>query len=377
MKDALGYYKILEINSLNEMDELKNKYHQLAKLWHPDSNSDPKAMEHFQKLSVAYDTLKDEDTRLEYDLLSEIYTEKNFPDINNLNIIKAQHQEENPFVRVISLQKNIGKLFFYKHETNKLVCTYSQAKQEVLLYSLTNWFCGWWHPKAFILNLRSILQNITGINKNKNDNLMLLIHNAIAYKKAGQNQKSVASALQALQYCSSDQSILVKKYIAKENIKTMPRAAGWHFNTLQIWQLIVPFILVMLISFPFFQNISLLKYMQKNNEITYFQKVKLNNGNEFVDDVVVSKIFSIPVNINDSSKLYHIKENTNIMYGPSEQFDVVSTAKTGQTVRITGFTADKKWYRIMLDSGEMGFVYKQFLQAGIGTPPPYGSKIVP
>ena len=198
MKDALGYYQILEINSPQEINELKNQYYRLAKLWHPDSNPDPLAMEHFQKLSVAYDILKDEESRLEYDLLSEVYTEKNFPDIHNLNIIKTQDQEENPFVRVICLQKVIGKIFSYKHQTDKLVCTYTQAKQETLRYSLINWLCGWWHPKAFILNLKSICQNITGINKNKTDNLMLLIHNAIAYKKAGQKQKSVISAFQAL-----------------------------------------------------------------------------------------------------------------------------------------------------------------------------------
>ncbi len=377
MKDALGYYKILEINSYQEIGELKNKYHQLAKHWHPDSNPDPHAMEHFQKLSVAYDVLKDEYTRLEYDLLSEVYTAQNFPDTNNLNIIKAQNQEENPFVRVMNLQKIIGKIFSYKQQTNKLVCTYSQAKQEVLLHSLTNWLCGWWHPKAFVINIKAILQNITGINKNKNDNIMLLIHNAIAYKKAGQSQKSVASALQAMQYCNVEQRDLIKKFIETENLKTMPRISSWHFGILQIWQLIVPFVLIMLISFPFFQDFSLFKYMQKNNEITYFQKVKLNNGNEIIDDIVVSKIFSIPVNINDNSKLYHLKNDTNIMYGPSEQFDVILAAKAGQTVRVTGFTADKKWYRIMLDNGDMGFISKQFLQSGIGTPPPYGSKIVP
>ena len=377
MKDALGYYKILEINSYQELGELKNKYHQLAKLWHPDSNSDPNAMEHFQKLSVAYDTLKDEDTRLEYDLLSEVYTENNFPDINNLNIIKTQTQEENPFVRVISMQKVIGKIFSYTHQTDKLVCTYLQAKQKVLQYSLINWLCGWWHPKAFLLNIRSIIQNISGINKNIDDNLILLIHNTIAYKKAGQIQKSIASALQALQYSTSSQNTLIKTFIEKENAKISPRISRWHFRVLKLLQFLVPTVFIMLISLPFIQNMSLLKYMQKDNEITYFQKVKFNNGKETVDDVVVSKIFSVPVNINDNSKLYHIKSNTDIMYGPSEQFDVIAKGKTKQTVRVTGFTADKKWYRIMLDNGEMGFVADKSLQQGIGTPPPYGSKIVP
>ena len=376
MKDALGYYKILEINTPQDMAELKNKYHSLAKMWHPDSNQDPSAMEHFQKLSTAYDILKDDEKRLEYDLLSEIYTEQNFPDINNLNIIKDQNQTESPLVRVVVLQKVIGKILSYTNHTDKLVCTYSQAKQEVLRYSLINWFCGWWHLKAFISNIKAIIHNISNIGSNKTDNLILLIHNAIAYKKAQKKSQSIISATQALQYCTPSQSILVKQFIASENPKKMPKNVCWHTGILKIYQLIIPLVLILLISYPYIQKKSLWKYMQKNNEITFFQKVKLNNGKEIMDDVVVSKIFSIPVNLNDNSKLYHLKEETNIMYGPSERFDVISKGKANQTVRLTGLTADKKWYRIMIDSGEMGFVSKQFLQFGVGTPPPYGSKIV-
>jgi hypothetical protein len=117
--------------------------------------------------------------------------------------------------------------------------------------------------------------------------------------------------------------------------------------------------------------------MSKNNEITYFQKVKLNNGTEIVDDMVVSKIFSIPININDNTKLYHLKSSAKILYGPNDKFDIVAQGKSGQTVRITGFTADKEWYRVMLDDGTMGFIKNTLIEQGAGTPPPYGSKIIP
>ena len=77
MKDALGYYEILEINSVEDIADIKSKYHKLAKYWHPDSNKDPQAMEHFQKISVAYEVLSDEEKRLKYDMLSQIYNSSN------------------------------------------------------------------------------------------------------------------------------------------------------------------------------------------------------------------------------------------------------------------------------------------------------------
>ena len=139
----------------------------------------------------------------------------------------------------------------------------------------------------------------------------------------------------------------------------------------------MPFLLLLALSYPFLRELNLTRYMKKENEITYFQKVKFNSGGEIVDDVVVSKVFSIPVDVADDGKLYHLQEDTDIMYGPSDKFDVMFSGKKGQTVRITGFIPDKSWYRIMIDSGEMGFVPKEALRRGISTPPPFGSKIVP
>ena len=96
-----------------------------------------------------------------------------------------------------------------------------------------------------------------------------------------------------------------------------------------------------------------------------------------MDDVVVSKIFSIPVDVTDGDKLYHLAKQTDIMYGPDSKFDVKNVGNQGQTVRVTGFTPDKSWYRIMIDNGEMGFVPAKALRRGVGTLPPSGSKIIP
>ena len=153
MRDALGYYAVLDVDASTGIDVIKTNYRDLAKYWHPDSNKSPDAMEHFQKLSVAYDVLKNDDSRLLYDLLSEIYNGSNFPDMNNLSILKDKYNKENPLVRVLNLRKVVGRFINYTADEEKLVCSYEQAKQLVLTYSLSNWTMGWWHPLAGMLTL--------------------------------------------------------------------------------------------------------------------------------------------------------------------------------------------------------------------------------
>ena len=377
MKDALGYYKVLEVDSSTDEKTLKIKYRDLAKLWHPDFNKAEDAMEHFQKLSVAYDVLKDKNSRLIYDLLSEVYTSDNFPDMQNLSVLKDKYNKENPLVRVIFLRKIIGKITRYNVSEDRLVCTYEQARQEALAYSLSNWFLGWWHPKALVKNVRALIDNFRNIGQNNQDNLLLLVHNAVAFEQDGKPRQAMVSALQAMEYADGEQRELLERFIKKLGISKPDKIPSWRLLPLKLVQLIVPFLILLSVLYPFAQQLSLVRYMQKENEVTYFQKVKFNGGGEIVDDVVVSKIFSIPVNVADDSKLYHFSQDTEIMYGPGEEFDVMANGQKDQTVRITGFTLDKSWYRVMLDSGEMGFVPDKILRRGAKTPPLDGSKIVP
>ena len=135
----------------------------------------------------------------------------------------------------------------------------------------------------------------------------------------------------------------------------------------------------MYVLFPLTSSVisdaELMKLFAKKDEITYFQRVKFNNGEQTVDDIVVSKVLNIPVDVNDTSKLYHFKGEAKVMYGPSDQFDVMFELPENHTVRISGITPDSKWYRVMVDNGEMGFVPVDALEKGIGAPIPENSKI--
>ena len=45
------------------------------------------------------------------------------------------------------------------------------------------------------------------------------------------------------------------------------------------------------------------------------------------------------------------------------------------TVRLTGYSPDNVWARILIDNGEMGFVRMNILIKGIGKEVPFGSAV--
>jgi len=62
------FYKILGVSRRADTNTIKKAYRKLAKEMHPDKNpDDPEANDKFQDLGIAYETLKDPDTRKIYD----------------------------------------------------------------------------------------------------------------------------------------------------------------------------------------------------------------------------------------------------------------------------------------------------------------------
>ena len=62
-----NFYELLEIDYNASTAEVKAAYFKLSKQYHPDRNSDPKAIEYFSAITTAYEVLKNPKKRVMYD----------------------------------------------------------------------------------------------------------------------------------------------------------------------------------------------------------------------------------------------------------------------------------------------------------------------
>lgn len=375
--DPLGYYKILEVEYNTDEKSLKFNYRNKVKLWHPDHNKAENALEVFQKISLAYDVLSNPKSKTIYDLLALVYTAQDFPDMKTFKLYKAVDGNETPFLRVFSLQKISGSFLKSTMSEEKLIGTFADAQKFIGDTAKQNWIKGFLFCKIGAFS--AIKNNIKNINKNANDNLKMLVHNAAVFYEAEKADKAVLSARQALEYAPADIKSRLLDFINRLPPVNTP-ILQWDYAKLKKIQLKIPaiiaaFFVVLCLVAVYPLMFKLLANTSSDDKIAYYQEVRFNTGGETVDDMVMSKVFNIPVDSSDETMLFHITSAANIMYGPSEQFDIMEKAVKNQTVRVTGYTPDQEWYRVMLDNGEMGFIKKSYLKQGIGLAIPEGSKV--
>ena len=179
----------------------------------------------------------------------------------------------------------------------------------------------------------------------------------------------------AKEYANKNECFYIDKYISLlKNTKPL-LLKKWNFAKLQRLQMIYPLgiIIAIILGIGF---IFLSKVEEKRQDTTGVkQTVVFNNGQSIYSDVSVSKIFDIPVDLGDKNRLYHLTEDADVRHGADDSFDIYKKVKKGTTVRLTGYTVDEKWLRVMLDNGEMGFVESHKTKKGIGNEIPLWSKI--
>ncbi|MBR5154754.1 MAG: DnaJ domain-containing protein [Alphaproteobacteria bacterium] len=372
--DSLQYYQILKVSPEVSEDDLRVKYRELVKLWHPDHNKNPEAINIFQKISQAYDVLKNPQSRLKYDLLSTIYNSSNFPNMDALIVLRNMHGQEDLNIRAFRLIEITGKGITHSKIEKIYYCSIFEAASVVSQITKHNWMYGFLGITAFFANIKAIFSNIFNINSKK-DNYNMALHNAIAYDAMGKKEEALTSLYIAKSYASNDELCYVNKYISTFENTSLLAVKNWNFSKLKRIQLFYPLVLLLLV---FFGVIGFyLKGIENNrkNATNLKEVVVFGDGSKTFSDVSVAKIFDIPVNVYDKERLYYVKEDTNAMHGADEAFDVYGKIEAGTTVRITGQTADNKWLRVMFDNGEMAFIKASKLEKGIGKEIPIWSKI--
>ena len=372
--DSLGYYQILNVSFDSSEDDIRQKYRELAKFWHPDHNTDPKAVDMFQKISVAYDILKDAKSRLKYTLLSIIYNTQNFPDINALCTLKNMKGQDDVNLRAIHLIEVTGKILGHSKIDKIYYCSPSEATRVVKQITKHNWFYGFWGISALFVNIWAIFRNFFAFN-NKKETLFLCIHNALAFADDKKYSEALTMALLAKEFANKDELYFINLYIQNLNNYSPLSIKRWNIAKLRRIQLFYPCFLILLALIIcgglYLKNVEDLK----KNSVSVKEIVVFSDGRKAFSDVAVARIFDIPVDIHDKKYLYHLTQTTQAMHGADESFDVYATIEAGETVRLTGYTADKRWSRVMFGNGEMAFVKSEVLQQGIGKEIPLWSKI--
>ena len=166
--DSLKYFALLHADENTNEQMLKLSYREQAKFWHPDHNKAPNALENFQKLSKAYNVLKDDKLKTIYTLLSLIYTERDFPNMERLNTYKSAEGFETPYLRVFAIQK-IEKV---KVKTENLVGTYDDALVFLRKNTVKNFLSGLFNPKFY----KALKHNVGELTSNSSENLKVLVH---------------------------------------------------------------------------------------------------------------------------------------------------------------------------------------------------------
>lgn len=372
--DKLGYYQLLNVSQDASEEDIRLNYKELVKFWHPDHNQDPQAVDMFQKISVAYDVLKDTNARLKYNLLSIIYNEDNFPDMNVLALIRNMHGQEDINLRAFHLIEITGKGLSYNSIDKIYYCNSAEAVEVIKNITKHNWTQGFWGVTALFANVKAIIYNITHIN-NKKDNLLLLIHNSLVYKEENKISEAATLAILAKNYASKEEMVYINQYL-KQFIDVSPlNLRKWNFSKFIRQQLFYPVLIItcLLVVLGLTHLGDIKKKILKPNIVK--EVVVFSNGQKVFSDVAVAKIFDIPVDVYDTKRLYHVTQDTASMHGADKSFDVFKMVKEGTTVRITGYTVDKMWLRVMFDDGEMAFIEADKLAPGIGNEIPLWSKI--
>lgn len=380
MSDALDYYAVLKVDPTADAALIKRQYYEYAKFWHPDHNEAPNALEMFQKVSVAYDILKDEKLRNWYDMLSLVYRATDFPSLGSLKIYKNQNEEDDKALRVLK-QRIVTTDFKTCHVAErKDVCNFKEAAGLVFKTSLNNWLKGWWAPRAFGQNIAALKYNYAAVAAADTENLQLLIHNAVAYEQENNSEMAWIYGKQALMLAPTDSvaSYVLTAFITRLDFHPQKTVIlpSWQVKELRFRQWLFPLVLLMivlnLITFAVIKG-GLIDFGRQTQ--SYYEEREFMSGELMPYDMIDSHIMKLTSDSRSTEYLYHITRECTIYYGPDPRYDAMQQGQIGQTVRLVGYTANKAWYKIMLDNGEMGFIHKSHISKGMGNPVPEGSKV--
>ncbi|KAI1359684.1 hypothetical protein F5Y08DRAFT_344412 [Xylaria arbuscula] len=123
------YYAILGVEMTADAQVIRNAYHRLARITHPDKNPSPNGKEQFQKLQEAYETLSDSTKRKKYDIAHLFVT-----DVVSEAILEEMQARAEAQTQLSMLQarwtKEDKKLFNMRRDIKSLEAEITKLEEE-------------------------------------------------------------------------------------------------------------------------------------------------------------------------------------------------------------------------------------------------------
>lgn len=118
------YYKILEVDKNASKEEIKKKYKELVKKYHPYSNTETSSEEKFKEINEAYAVLSDDKKRAEYDNPIKMHT------MERTTVKVGEPLEVTVSLSIYEAFCGIEKTIHFKRKVNCVHCNGTGAKDK-------------------------------------------------------------------------------------------------------------------------------------------------------------------------------------------------------------------------------------------------------
>lgn len=197
MRDAKGYYAVLEVEPEADQTQIKSSYRRLAKKYHPDSSAGLGDPQKIRLINQAYDIVGDPKKRADYDL-NGLVPEPDKSSDKALDPIRCHVCSQIPaFPRYLVFWRVFSFLLAtWSSPVQGMYCA-KCAKNEAMRSTILTSIFGWWgFPWGPIMTIGKGFENALGGKGEQDRHEALAWYNALALLHSGQISMAVAIAEQ-------------------------------------------------------------------------------------------------------------------------------------------------------------------------------------
>jgi curved DNA-binding protein CbpA len=203
--DPLGYYSDLGVSHTASPDEIRAVYRALAKIYHPDVNSDEAAAQKFRRIAVAYETVGNPAKRLSYDQAAaptkategDNGAPQRREPVEPVRCSRCDKATAQP--RFLIFRQVISFVFLTQTSPKPgIYCSDCAARQGFKSSAISALF-GWWGiPWGPVFTIREIIRNAFGGERRQDVDEQLIWQNSVAFMDAGKYDLAGSLARQLL-----------------------------------------------------------------------------------------------------------------------------------------------------------------------------------